>query len=403
MCRLCGGGDMAGLVDLGAMPLANAYLTAEAIDQGRERRYPLRVRVCATCWLVQADAALPPDAIFSDYPYFASCSRSWVTHAARYAAEMVAMLGLDERSLVIEAASNDGYLLQDFVSRGISVLGIEPAANVAAAARARGIPTETRFFDAAAGRELAARGLAADLLVANNVLAHVPAIAAFVSGFAPLLQPQGIVTFEFPHVLAMLRECQFDTIYHEHFSYLSLLVVERALRDAGLRAFDAVRLSTHGGSLRVFACHPGASWQPQPGLAAVRAEESCAGMGGVACYTGFAARVSAATEAFASFLASRHAAGRMVAAYGAAAKGNTFLNACGVGARDIAMVADRSPAKQGRLLPGSHIPVVTPEQMRAAQPDDVVILPWNLADEIAGELHGNGSKLWVAMPTLRAL
>ncbi len=403
VCRLCGGGNLAGLVDLSAMPLANAYLTAEAVSQGRERRYPLRVRVCTACWLVQADAALTPDAIFSDYPYFASCSRSWVAHAARYAAEMVAMLGLDGRSLVIEAASNDGYLLQHFVSRGIPVLGIEPAANVAAAARARGVQTETRFFDAAAGRELAARGLAADLLVANNVLAHVPDIMTFVSGFAPLLRPHGIVTFEFPHLLAMLRECQFDTIYHEHFSYLSLLVVERALCHAGLRAFDALPLATHGGSLRVFACHAGASWQPRPGLAAIRAQETAAGMDGAACYTGFAARVSAATEAFSGFLAARHAAGRMVAAYGAAAKGNTFLNACGVGARDIAMVADRSPAKQGRLLPGSHIPVVTPEQMRAARPDDVVILPWNLADEIAGELHGSGSKLWVAMPTLRAL
>ena len=399
-CRLCGGTDARSVADLGDMPLANAYPDAATVQAGRERRHPLHVRMCAGCLLVQADAAVAVSAIFSDYAYFASCSTSWVAHAQRHAAAMTAMLGLHAGSLVVEVASNDGYLLQHFVAAGIPVLGIEPAANVAAVAQARGIATSVRFFDAACGRGLAADGVGADLMVANNVLAHVPDLGDFVAGFAALLRPQGVITFEFPHLLALLRDCQFDTLYHEHVAYLSLLVVERVLAAAGLRAFDVAALPTHGGSLRLFACHRAADWPTRSGLIAMRATEQAAGLHRVSCADGFAGRMTTATTAFRAFLTERRAAGRVVAAYGAAAKGNTFLNACGVGADDIAMVADRSPAKQGRLLPGSHIPVVTPAALRAARPDDVVILPWNLAHEIAAELRDLPAQLWVAMPAL---
>lgn len=405
-CRLCAAPLARILVDLGAMPLANTLLTPAQAAAGADRAFPLVVRVCEGCWLVQADAVAAPEAIFADYAYFSSISTSWVEQARRYATDMIQRLNLGANARVIEVASNDGYLLQHFVAAGIPVLGIEPAANVAAVARARGVPTETLFLGRDSGRTLAARGVAADLIVANNVLAHVPDPAGFAAGIAALLKPGGVATFEFPHLLRLLRGAQFDTIYHEHFSYLSLLTVERVLRGSGLRAFDVQPLSTHGGSLRVFACHAAASRAEEPGLAAVRAEEAAAGLDRPETYDNFAPRVAHVCRGFRSFLDAGRRNSRRIAAYGAAAKGVTLLNACAVGPTDLLFVADRSPAKQGRLLPGCRLPVVSPEALRAARPDDVVILPWNLADEITAELaplRDGGARFWVAVPDMAAV
>ena len=402
-CRLCGAELRRSFVNLGATPLANSYLTPEQLARGEEPTYPLHARVCDSCLLVQVDETLPADAIFAaDYAYFSSVSSSWLAHARRYAAAMTERFGLGPHSLVMEAASNDGYLLRHFVERGIPVLGIEPAANVAAAARAIGVPTEGAFFNAETAAGIAARHGQADLVAANNVLAHVPDLGGFVASFATVLKPDGVATFEFPHLLNLIRQVQFDTIYHEHYSYLSLLVVERVLAGAGLRAFDVERLPTHGGSLRVYACRESA----HPRLHAVRDLEADAGLDCPAAYKEMAPKVAAIVDAFQDFVARSQNSGARLAAYGAAAKGNTFLNACGLTAADILCVADRSPAKQGRFLPGSHIPVVPPDALAAQRPDDVLILPWNIAGEIAEELRplrASGCRLWVAMPALREI
>ena len=403
-CRLCGAPLAHSLVDLGATPLANALVTPARAAAGPDAVFDLHVRVCGDCKLAQLDTVVPPEAIFgADYPYFSSVSSSWVAHARRFAVAMCARLALGARSLVLEIASNDGYLLQHFAARGVRVLGIEAAANVAAVANARGVPTETAFFSHGLARRLAVR---ADLIVANNVLAHVPDIGGFVAGIAHALAPEGVASFEFPHLLRLLESVQFDTIYHEHYAYLSLLVVERALARAGLRAFDATALPTHGGSLRVLACRDAAGHVAQPGLAAVRAAERAAGLATRAGYAGFAARVAKVQQGLAGFLADRRGAGRRVAAYGAAAKGATLLNTSGVTARDITHVADRGEAKQGKLLPGCRLPIVAPAALFAAPPDDLLILPWNLADEIVGELaplRDAGTRFWVAVPALRAV
>ena len=404
-CRLCAAELTRSFVDLGSTPLANSYLTADQVAD--ERSYRLHARVCDACLLVQVDEAVPADAIFSaDYAYFSSFSSTWVEHARRYADAMIARFGLGKRSLVMEAASNDGYLLQHFRGRGVNVLGIEPAANVAAAAIRIGIPTEVTFFNAGSASGIAARHGRADLIAANNVLAHVPDMPGFVAGFFEILQPEGVVTFEFPHLLNLIRHVQFDTIYHEHFSYLSLQVVERVLAGAGLRAFDVERLPTHGGSLRLFCCRADAAHATHPRLPQMRVVETEAGLGRPETYDAMAPKVAAIVGRFRDFVASKKESGRRLAAYGAAAKGNTFLNACAISASDMLCVADRSPAKQGKLLPGCHLPVVAPEMLEKICPDDVVILPWNIADEIAGELHplrDAGCRLWVAVPDLREL
>lgn len=406
-CRLCGAPLEFVLVDLGETPLANAYLapTAEAI--AAEKRYPLKVMVCGECLLAQVGTALPSAAIFDhDYAYLSSYSRSWVEHARRYAEAMIARLDLGAHSLVMEIASNDGYLLQHFLARGVPVLGIEPAGHAAEIARGKGIDTEVRFFCDDTGRALAARGVRADLIAANNVLAHVPDIAGFTAGFPHVLAADGVVTFEFPHLLNLLRETQFDTIYHEHYSYLSLGVVERVLAGAGLRVFDIEELATHGGSLRVFACHTGAAHAAGPGLDKVRADERAARLDSLDGYAGFADRVAAVCDHFRAFLRTARAEGATVAAYGAAAKGNTFLNVCGVGCDPIAFVTDANPEKQGRLLPGSHIPVRAPDALKAEKPDFVVILPWNLADEIRaahGYIADWGGRFVTAVPQLRIM
>jgi SAM-dependent methyltransferase len=387
LCRFCHTPLTHTFLDLGSQPLANSYLTPEQLAAGAEQAYPLHVRVCHSCFLVQADDAVPADAIFDDsYAYFSSYSTSWVEHARRYAETMTERFGLGPESLVVEVASNDGYLLQHFVAKDIPVLGVEPTANTAEAAMARGVPTEVLFFGKATGAALAERGQRADLMAANNVLAHVPDIGDFVAGFREVLKDEGVLTFEFPHLLNLLEKVQFDTIYHEHYSYLSLLAVEQVLRANGLRPFDIERLMTHGGSLRLFCCHMGSGHEETEALVALREQEHAAGLDRIETYAGFAPRVEAVRDSFRTFLASEKAAGRRVAAYGAAAKGNTFLNYCGTTTDDIVAVFDASLAKQGRFLPGSHLPILSPEAVREVKPDDLVILPWNLKDEIMGQM-----------------
>ena len=402
-CRFCKTPLIHTFLDLGRQPLANSYLTAEQLAAGSEPFYPLHVRVCHQCFLVQADDAVPADAIFDDgYAYFSSYSTSWVEHARRYAIAMTERFDLGPQAMVVEVASNDGYLLKHFVEIGMSVLGVEPTANTAEAARDVGVPTEVAFFGEATGRDLAARGVRADLMAANNVLAHVPDIADFVAGFREVLKPRGVVTFEFPHLLNLIDKVQFDTIYHEHFSYLSLLAVEQVLRAKDLRPFDVERLITHGGSLRLFCCHQAASHAETEALRALRADEAAAGLGRIDTYAGFAPGVEAVRASFRAFLAAEKAAGRRVAAYGAAAKGNTFLNYCGTTTADIAVVFDASAAKQGRFLPGSHLPVLSPDALADVRPDDLVILPWNLKDEIIGQtafIRDWGGRFVTASPT----
>jgi SAM-dependent methyltransferase len=386
-CRFCATPLRHTLVDLGLQPLANSNLTAEQLAGGTERTYPLHARVCHACFLVQVDDVVPAEAIFDqEYAYFSSYSATWVAHAKRYADAMTERLDLGPESLVVEVASNDGYLLQHFVARDVPVLGVEPTANTAEAARARGVPTEVAFFNERTAIELAARGVAADLMAANNVLAHVPDITGFVAGFRHVLKDEGVLTFEFPHLLNLIERVQFDTIYHEHFSYLSLLAVEQVLRANGLRPFDVELLPTHGGSLRLFCCHIGSGRAETEALAALRAREQAAGLGRIETYDGFTPRVEAVRDSFRSFLAVARAEGKRVAAYGAAAKGNTFLNYCRATPDDIVAAFDANPAKQGRFLPGSHAPILAPASVRDIRPDYVLILPWNLKDEIMDQL-----------------
>jgi SAM-dependent methyltransferase len=386
-CRFCQTPLVHTFVDLGDQPLANSNLTAAELAAGTERRYPLHARVCGGCFLVQVDDVVPAEAIFDqDYAYFSSFSPSWVAHAGRYAEAMAERLNLGPDSLVVEIASNDGYLLQHFVAMGVPVLGIEPAANTAQAARARGVATEVAFFNQQTAQALAARGVRADLMAANNVLAHVPDISAFVAGFGHVLKDEGVLTFEFPHLLNLIELVQFDTIYHEHFSYLSLLAVEQVLRANGLRPFDVELLPTHGGSLRLFCCHVGSGRSETAALQALRARETAAGLGRVETYLDFTPKVEAVRDSFRAFLAAAKAEGRRIAAYGAAAKGNTFLNYCAATADDIVAAFDANPAKQDRFLPGTHAPILAPDQVRQVRPDYLLILPWNLKAEIMGQL-----------------
>jgi SAM-dependent methyltransferase len=400
-CRFCGASLNHVLVDLGCTALANRNLRPG--DEQSEQTYPLVARVCDHCFLIQVDEVVPPDAIFSDYDYFSAVSESWVAHAKRYVDMVIKRFHLGPRSFVLEVASNDGYLLQHMVQAGIPVLGIEPAANVADAARARGVPTQSLFFGHKTAEALLAQGIAADLTIANNVLAHVPAIGDFAAGFATILKPDGVATFEFPHVLNLIEQLQFDTIYHEHFSYLSLIAVERIFTAAGLRVFDVEDLPTHGGSLRLYACRTNARHTETPHVATVRQRELAARLDSFAGYAGFASRVEAVKQGFRAFLAEARDSGKRVAAYGAAAKGNTFLNACGTTAADIIEVYDRNLVKQGKLLPGTHIPIVSPDRMAATRPDYLLILPWNLTAEVATAMRhlGDwGGRFVTAVPRL---
>jgi SAM-dependent methyltransferase len=407
LCRFCRTPLRRIFLDLGDQPLANSYLTPAQLAAGGEPAYRLRTRVCDACFLVQADHDVPAEAIFDDaYAYFSSFSPGWVEHARRYAEAMTERFGLGPESLVVEVASNDGYLLQHFVAKDIPVLGIEPTANTAEAARARGVRTDVAFFNAETGQALAARGDRADLMAANNVLAHVPDLNAFVGGFRHVLKDEGVLTFEFPHLLNLIEKVQFDTIYHEHYSYLSLLAVEQVLAAHGLRVFDVERLPTHGGSLRLFCCHAGAGFEETEALRALRAAEAAAGLDRSETYDGFATRCEAVRDSFRAFLAAARDDGRVIAAYGAAAKGNTFLNYCGATAADIVCAYDANPAKQGRYLPGSHVPVFAPAKIAETRPDYLLILPWNLKDEITRQLAHIadwGGRFVIASPETRVV
>jgi SAM-dependent methyltransferase len=407
LCRFCRSPLTRTFLDLGLQPLANSYLTPQQLAAGREPVFPLHTMVCDACFLVQADHEVPAEAIFDEgYAYFSSFSPGWVEHARRYAEAMTERFGLGPESLVVEVASNDGYLLKHFLAKNIPVLGIEPTANTAEAARAIGVRTDVVFFNAETGQNLATRGDRADLMAANNVLAHVPDLNAFVAGFRQVLKPEGVLTFEFPHLLNLIELVQFDTIYHEHYSYLSLLAVEQVLGAHGLRVFDVEQLPTHGGSLRLFCCHQAAEHAGTDGLRAVRAAEAAAGLNRAETYDGFTARVEAVRASFQAFLRVAKEEGKVIAAYGAAAKGNTFLNYCATTADNIIEAYDANPAKQGRYLPGSHVPIRAPEAVKASRPDYVLILPWNLKDEITRQLAfiaDWGGRFVVASPVTRVL
>jgi SAM-dependent methyltransferase len=405
VCRFCNAPLRQVFADLGVMPLANSYVTAATLTEP-EPEYALIARVCASCLLVQVDDVVPASAIFSDYAYFSSYSTGWVEHARRYAEMMQRRFGVDAQSKVVEIASNDGYLLQHFVARGVPVLGVEPAVNTAKVAVSKGVPTEIAFFGRATAERLASQGHSADLIVANNVLAHVPDLNDFVSGFKVLLRSGGVATFEFPHLLQLMKHVQFDTIYHEHFSYFSLLAAEQVLERHGLVVFEVEELSTHGGSLRLFVAHVEAGRSQGSGLAAIRAAERAAKLDRPESYSGFQSRVDMVRKGFLRFLEEATRDGRKVAAYGAAAKGNTLLNYCGVGVERIPYVVDLNPHKQGHYLPGSHLPIYPPTRLFETKPDYIVILPWNLTDEIAKQFSGVkawGGRFVTAIPHVRII
>jgi SAM-dependent methyltransferase len=387
-CRLCGASLLHDVVDLGMTPLCEALVPAEHLNE-MEPFYPLRPQVCHECFLVQLEEYVPPEGIFTDdYPYFSSYSDAWVEHARRYVAMAVERFGLDDRSFVAEVASNDGYLLRHAVAAGIRVLGIEPAANVAEVAVEHGVPTVVEFFGLDRARTLVQEHGRADLLVANNVLAHTPELHDFIAGLAVFLADDGVLTLEFPNVMRLIAENQFDTIYHEHFSYFSFHTVERALAMHDLVVFDVEELATHGGSLRVFACHATSTANPVSLRVEVqRAREQAAGVTDLGTYRAFAERVRRAKRDLLQFLITAKHDGKKIVAYGAAGKGNTLLNYCGIGTDFIDFVVDRNPHKHGKYTPGTHIPICDPATLRDAQPDLVLILPWNLQDEIMQQVR----------------
>jgi SAM-dependent methyltransferase len=402
---LCGAGLANTFVDLGMSPLCESYLPAERLDDP-ETFYPLHVRLCTDCLLVQLPAYVAGEDIFSDYAYFSSYSDSWVAHAKRYADEMSARLGLGADSLVTEVASNDGYLLQHFHAAGIPVLGVEPAGNVAAAARAKAIRTVVEFLGPRTGAEIAAEYGRADLVAANNVFAHVPDIRGFASGLRALVKETGLVTLEFPHLLRLIERRQYDTIYHEHYSYLSLLTASRTLETAGLRVIDVDELSTHGGSLRVHARPVAAAGEPDERVKAVLAAEEAVGLHTIAGHEGFAKDVLKVKSDLLGFLLSASAEGKTVAGYGAPGKGNTLLNHCGIRSDLLAYTVDRSPHKQGMFLPGTHIPIFAPERIAETRPDYVLVLPWNLREEISAQLEyvrSWGGRLVFPIPALEVV
>lgn len=386
-------------------PLCESYLPAGRLD-APETFYPLHVRLCGQCLLVQLPAYVPGEDIFSDYAYFSSYSDSWVAHAKRYADEMIVRCGLTSASLVTEVASNDGYLLQHFHAAGIPVLGVEPAGNVAEAARAKGIRTVVHFLGPQTGEAIAAEYGHADLVAANNVFAHVPDIRGFAAGLRALVKDTGLVTLEFPHLLRLIERRQYDTIYHEHYSYLSLLTASRALATAGLRVVDVDELGTHGGSLRVHARPVDAAGEPGARVKAVLDAEEAAGLHTVAGHEGFASQVMKIKSDLLGFLLAAAAEGKTVAGYGAPGKGNTLLNHCGIRSDLLEYTVDRSPHKQGMFLPGTHIPIHAPERIAQTKPDYVLVLPWNLRDEISEQLsyvRSWGGRLVFPIPALEVV
>lgn len=403
ICRHCAAPLDFVLIDLGSQPASNAYLTEAQLGQS-EVHAPLKVFVCTCCWLVQLPAHHSSDQLFTpDYAYFSSVSKSWVAHAERYATAMIERFGLGASDWVVEVASNDGYLLQFFSDAGIACTGIEPTASTASAARARGIESLERFFSRDFADELVAQRGHARLIAANNVLAHVPDINDFVAGFARLLAPEGVATFEFPELRNLIAKSQFDTIYHEHYSYLSLITVKRILASACLRVFDVEHLTTHGGSLRVFACHDAADHVTTDAVAQAIEREVAEGLADERGYRALAAQTFSIKLDLIEFLVAQKRAGAKVAAYGAAAKGNTLLNYAGVHNDLIDYVCDAAPSKQGRYMPGSHIPILPPAALSEHRPDFVLILPWNLKDEIVSDydyIREWGGRFVICVPKL---
>jgi SAM-dependent methyltransferase len=405
-CRHCGMPLQHSFVDLGYAPPSNAYLKAEQLRYP-ELHYPLRVKVCNRCWLVQTEDYARADELFGvDYAYFSSTSSTWLDHAARYARMVTERLQLGPTSFVIEVASNDGYLLKNFVADGIPCLGIEPTASTAEAAEAIGIPVRREFFGEALGRGLADEGQQADLVLGNNVYAHVPDINDFTRGLTAVLKPEGTVTLEFPHLMRLIEHTQFDTIYHEHFSYLSLTALTDIFSAAGLRVWDVEELPTHGGSLRVFGCHAEAAIATSIRVNQLLTREDQFGLTRLETYTAFQTRANRVKDDLLCFLIEQRRLGRRVAAYGAAAKGNTLLNYAGVKPDLLPYVCDAAESKQGRFMPGSHIPIYSPEALREDPPDDLVILPWNIAHEVQtqlADLAHQGTRFVTAVPELRFL
>jgi SAM-dependent methyltransferase len=386
-CRFCGAALRQTFVDLGMSPLCETYPSADDLNRG-EVYYPLHAYVCSHCFLVQLEEYESEENIFTDYPYFSSYSDSWLKHCENYCGKMMKRFGLNENSFVVEVASNDGYLLQYFVKRSVPVLGIEPAANVAQVAIEKGVPTLARFFGAQLARELATQGRSADLIAGNNVLAQVPNLNDFVEGLKILLKPEGILTLEFPHLLRLIERNEFDTIYHEHYSYFSMLTTARILKAQGLKVFDVEELSSHGGSLRVYACHAESRTRAiEPSVGELIAREEGAGLGSPEGYAGFARQVKETKLALVEFLLTAARQGKSVAGYGAPGKSATLLHYCGIGKDLIEYTVDRNPYKQGRFLPGTHIPISHPSRICETKPDYVVILPWNLKDEIMKQLQ----------------
>ena len=404
-CRLCGAGLEHTFVDLGMSPLCESYLAPGQLD-AMEPYFPLRVLVCGTCFLVQLGEYVTPEHIFREYAYFSSYSTTWVAHAKAYCEMIAPRLGLGPDSLVVELASNDGYLLRHFLPLGIPVLGIEPAANVAKVAIDSGIATRVDFFGVALAEALVADGRRADLIIGNNVLAQVPDLNDFVAGMARLLAPDGVVTLEFPHLERLMAENQFDTIYHEHFSYFSLITIERLAARHGLRLVDVDELPTHGGSLRVYLAHAGSMRPTSRRVSDLLARERRQGFADVATYASFAERVTRTKRSLLSFLIAAKDAGKVICGYGAPGKGNTLLNYCGIGTDFLEFTVDRNPYKHGRFTPGMHIPIRPVDAIDELRPDYVMILPWNLKDEIIqqmGHVGAWGGKFIVPIPEMTVI
>ncbi|MET9310282.1 class I SAM-dependent methyltransferase [Kribbella sp. NPDC003505] len=404
-CRLCGADLNQTFVDLGMSPPCESYLRADQLDSG-ETFYPLHVRICDNCLLVQLPAYVAADDVFSDYLYFSSYSTSWVEHARRFVVDMQERLGLDGNSLIVEAASNDGYLLQHAVALGIPVLGIEPAANIAKVANEKGIRTESYFLGETTGQDAAARHGRADLVVGNNVFAHVPDIVDFAKGLRALVKDDGLVSLEFPHLLRLIENRQYDTIYHEHYQYLTLKTASAALAAAGLKVVDVQELASHGGSLRVFSTPVETAGEPSDLVVKVLMDEEEAGLHTVEGHLGFAAEVFTIKSDLLEFLIQAQRDGKFVAGYGAPGKGNTLLNHCGIREDLLPYTVDRSPHKHGMYLPGTHIPIFAPERLAETRPDYIVILPWNLRTEIVHQLgyaREWGAKFVVPIPRLEVI
>ena len=403
-CRFCHTGLQRTFVDLGMSPLCESFLTREQLNQ-MEPFYPLHAYVCEECFLVQVEEYVGPEQIFSEYAYFSSYSRAWLEHAKSYTDMIVSRLGLDHTSQVIELGSNDGYLLQYFMARGIRVLGVEPAGNVAAAAIAKGVPSTTRLFGLETAQELLAGGHHPDLIVGNNVLAQVADLNGFVAGMKKLLKPGGVITMEFPHLLRLMDENQFDTIYHEHFSYFSLLSAERIFTAHGLTLFDVEEMWTHGGSLRIYARHQEDEARPVGArVRALLAREKAVGLDRPERYAAFAEQVRETKWRLLEFLIGAKRRGKSIAGYGAPGKGNTLLNYCGIRTDFLDYTVDRNPYKHGRFTPGTHIPIHPPEKILETQPDYVLILPWNLKDEIMEQMsavQGWGGQFVVPIPDVK--